>query len=84
MLVGFLDQEDPWSRKWHPTPVFLPGKFHGQRSLVGYIQSMGLQKQTRLSTAALYNTLAQNSGLLLVCSHIHCHSNDRFWGPPVF
>ena len=26
----------PWSRKWHPTPVFLPGKSHGQRSLVGY------------------------------------------------
>ena len=25
----------PWSRKWQPTPVFLPGKFHGQRSLVG-------------------------------------------------
>ena len=32
---------DPWIRKipwrkWQPTPVFLPGKFHGQRSLVGY------------------------------------------------
>ena len=26
----------PWSRKWHPAPVFLPGKSHGQRSLVGY------------------------------------------------
>ena len=26
----------PWRRKWHPTPVFLPGKFHGQRSLEGY------------------------------------------------
>ena len=26
----------PWSRKWQPTPVFLPGKFHGQRSLAGY------------------------------------------------
>ena len=26
----------PWSRKWQPTPVFLPGKFHGQRSLEGY------------------------------------------------
>ena len=26
----------PWSRKWHPTPVFLPEKFQGQRSLVGY------------------------------------------------
>ena len=26
----------PWSRKWHSTPVFLPGKFHGQGSLVGH------------------------------------------------
>ena len=26
----------PWRRKWQPTPVFLPGKFHGQRSLVSY------------------------------------------------
>ena len=26
----------PWSRKWHPIPVLLPGKSHGQRSLVGY------------------------------------------------
>ena len=25
-----------WRRKWHPTPVLLPGKSHGQRSLVGY------------------------------------------------
>ena len=24
-----------WKRKWHPTPVFLPEEFHGQRSLVG-------------------------------------------------
>ena len=26
-----------WRRKWQPTPVFLPGKSHGQRRLVGYI-----------------------------------------------
>ena len=26
----------PWRREWQPTPVFLPGEFHGQRSLVGY------------------------------------------------
>ena len=26
----------PWRREWQPTAVFLPGKFHGQRSLVGY------------------------------------------------
>ena len=25
----------PWRRAWQPTPVFLPGKSHGQRSLVG-------------------------------------------------
>ena len=25
----------PWRRKWQPTPVFSPGKFHGQRSLAG-------------------------------------------------
>ena len=28
--------EVPWSREWQPTPVSLPGKSHGQRSLVGY------------------------------------------------
>ena len=26
----------PWRRTWQPTPVFLPGKSHGQRRLVGY------------------------------------------------
>ena len=31
-----LGQEDPLGREWQPTPVFLPGEFHGQRSLVGY------------------------------------------------
>ena len=36
------DRFDPWvgkvpkRREWLPTPVFLPGEFHGQRSLVGY------------------------------------------------
>jgi len=29
-------KEIPWRRKWQPIPVFLPGKFGGQRSLVGY------------------------------------------------
>ena len=28
--------QPPWSRKWQPLPVFLPGEFHGQRILVGY------------------------------------------------
>ena len=33
--VGSLGWEIPWRRKWQPTPVLLPGEFHG-RSLVGY------------------------------------------------
>ena len=34
--VGSLGWEDPLEKKWLPTPVFLPGEFHEQRSLVGY------------------------------------------------
>ena len=30
-------RKSPWRRKWQPTPVFLPGIFHGQRILVGYV-----------------------------------------------
>jgi len=26
----------PWRRAWQPTPVFLPGESHEQRSLAGY------------------------------------------------
>ena len=34
--VQSLGQEDPWRRKWQPTPVFLPGESHGWWNLVGY------------------------------------------------
>ena len=34
--VRSLGWGDPWRRAWQPTPVFLPGKSHRQRSLVGY------------------------------------------------
>ena len=35
--VSSLGWEGPLRREWLPTPVFfLPGEFHGQRSLVGY------------------------------------------------
>ena len=38
----------PWRRKWQPTPVFLPGESHGQRSLAGY-SPRGLKKPERLN-----------------------------------
>ena len=34
--VQALGQEDPLEKGMAPTPVFLSGEFHGQRSLVGY------------------------------------------------
>ena len=36
----------PWSRKWQPTPVFLPGKSHRQRRLVGYSPWGGKESDT--------------------------------------
>ena len=40
IIVHLLDYSHPnihkWRRQWHPTPVLLPGKSHGRRSLVGY------------------------------------------------
>ena len=32
----FWVRKIPWSRKWQPTPIFLPGKSYGKRSLMGY------------------------------------------------
>ena len=34
--VKSMGWEDPWRRKWQPTPVFLPGESYGQRSPAGY------------------------------------------------
>ena len=39
--------EFPWRRKWLPTPVFLPGEFHEQRSLVGRYSSWGCKEFDR-------------------------------------
>ena len=40
----------PWSRKWQPTPVFLPGEFHGQRSLVGTVHGLAESDTTEQLT----------------------------------
>ena len=37
-----------WRRKWQPTPVFLPEKLWTEE--LGGLQSMGMQRQTRLGT----------------------------------
>ena len=40
----------PWRRKWQPTPVLLPGKSHGQRSLAGYSPKGGKESDTTEAT----------------------------------
>ena len=45
-------EKTPWRREWQPTPVFLPGEFQGQRSLVGYspwVQRVGHDWATNIS-----------------------------------
>ena len=43
-----LGWADPWRKEWLPTPVFLPGEFHGQKKLVGTVHEVA-KNQTRLS-----------------------------------
>ena len=44
----------PWRRTWQLTPIFLPGKFHEQRNLVGYSPWVHGESWTRLSTHTQY------------------------------
>ena len=56
-----LGQEDPWRREWLPTPVFLPGKPHGQRNLLGYIPwSHKESDMTVRLTISLFFQLSKN------------------------
>ena len=57
-----------WRREWQPTPVFLPGKFHGQRSLVG---SMGSQRVRYDQVTDTFTWYAAFSNWLISLSHMH-------------
>ena len=47
----------PWRRAWQPTLVFLPGEFHGQKSVMGYNPKSQTQLK-RLSTHTDYINLS--------------------------
>ena len=60
-----MGQEDPCRRKWQPTPVSLPGKFHGQRSLEhnspwGCKESNTTEQQQRAHTHTHTHTKRHN------------------------
>ena len=68
MPLRSLGLEDPMEKGMAPTPVFLPGKFHGQRSLAGY-KTQGCRESD--TTEVTYNTCR----LLNNLKGINC-----FWG----
>ena len=55
ILIQSLGQEDPLRREWLPTPVFLPGECHGQRSLMGY--SPWGHKESDMTEQLIYHSL---------------------------
>ena len=65
-----------WRRQWHPTPVLLPGKSHGWRSLVG-CSPWGceeLDKTERLHLHFSLSCIGEGNGNPLQCS---CRENPR-------
>ena len=67
MHVLSLGQKIPWSRQWQPIPAFLPGKFHGQRSLAGY--NLWGCKESDTTECACAHTRAH--------THTHTHTPDN-------
>ena len=68
-----------WRRQWHPTPVLLPGKSHGWRSLVGSVHGVA-KSRTQLSDFTFTFSLScigEGNGNLLQCS---CLENPRDGG----
>ena len=64
----------PWGRKWQPTLVFLPRKFHRQRSLAGY-SPWGHKESDTTEQLSAY-----------ACTHTHTHTHpyeatslNRMW-----
>ena len=55
-----------WRRAWQPTPVFLPGEFHGQRSLAGYISWGGKELDKTEATQQCICGFTPEQGPLLV------------------
>ena len=75
-----------WRRKWQPTSVFLPGKFHGQRSLVGYspggrkeldMTEISLAPAPRLPHVMLSNILSGKISEMVLA--LTDHSGETTW-----
>ena len=72
MLVQSLVRKISWRQAWQPTPVFLPGESHGQRSLEGYSPQGCKESDTIEAT--------QHA----LTGKIHLRTNTQCGPPPLF
>ena len=72
-LLDSWVQKISWRREWQPTPVFLPGEFHGQRHLVGY-SPWGRQESDMDMTEWLKHKTPQMEERFL-CKILKSHNN---------
>ena len=75
--LGLVDAN--WRRQWHPTPVLLPGKSHGWRSVVG-CSPRGLEESDMTEQLHFHFSLScigERNGNPLLCS---CLENPRAGG----
>ena len=63
-LIPGLEGTIPWRRAWEPTPVFVSGKSHGQRSLAGY--SPLFHKETQLNNYRSEGRVLKSTKLAIV------------------
>ena len=57
---------DSLERKWQPNPIFLPGKFHGQRSLVGYYCPWVCKELNMTERLSTHVYIESNESLFLI------------------
>ena len=76
MYCLYINYDIDWRRQWHPTPVLLPGKSHGRRSLVGYSPWGREESDTaeRLHFHFSLSCIGEGNGNPLQCS---CLENPR-------
>ena len=76
----------PWRREWLPTPVFLPGKSHGQRSLVGFSPWGRKESDTteRLPFHFSLSCIGEGNGNPLQCSCLEDPRDGGAWWAAVY
>ena len=66
-------------RQWQPTPVHLPGKSHGRRSLVGCSPWGHEESDTYWATSLSLSCIGEGNGNLLQCSCLENPRDGRAW-----